>query len=265
MWQVAKSALKSVGLLDRARNALSKARSSELASTRLTGPGSWALATLRAAQSRGFTPWSPLVPVGAFSDTCALAIRTLKDEGHEFGDYLEFGVSRGTSLACMHAALREAGLPQVRAIGFDSFEGMPEESLGQGWAPGAYYSTLPATLSYLRRNGVEVSKVELVRGWFKDTCTPAMAQQLAIAKASLIMIDCDIYTASCEALAFCAPLITDSAVIIFDDWGWREDKQAIGQKEAFAEFLAANPRLTATPLHPAYRPQARVFRVRSCD
>jgi hypothetical protein len=124
---------------------------------------------------------------------------------------------------------------------------------------------MPATLAYLRRKGVDVSKVELVRGWFKDTCTPASAQQLAIRKASLIMVDCDIYTASCEALAFCAPLIADAAVIIFDDWGWREDKLAIGQKEAFAEFLAANPRLAATQLQPAYRPEARIFRVYSRD
>jgi hypothetical protein len=241
MREMAKSALKAVGLLDTAR------------------------AILRAARSRGLAPWTPLVPAGAFSETCALAIRTLKDKDHEFGDYLEFGVSRGTSMACMHAALREAALGHVRAIGFDSFEGLPQEAQGEGWIPGSYRSTMRATLAYLRTKGVDVSKVELVRGWFKDTCTPATAQRLAIRKASLIMVDCDIYTASCEALTFCAPLIADSAVMIFDDWGWREDAGAIGQKEAFAEFLAANPRLTATPLQPAYIPQARIFHVHSRD
>jgi hypothetical protein len=263
MWQMAKSALKTIGLFDHARHALWNAQISERATAQMARPGSWALAALRAAQSRGLAPWSPLVPISAFSQTCALAIRTLQDERHEFGDYLEFGVSRGTSLACMHAALRDAGLGHVRAIGFDSFEGMPEESVAQGWNAGAFYSTMPATVAYLRKNNVDLSNVELVRGWFKDTCTPATVQRLAIAKASLIMIDCDIYTASCEALAFCAPLIKDSAVIIFDDWGWRADKQAIGQKEAFAEFLSANPRLVATPLQPAYRPQARVFAMHS--
>jgi hypothetical protein len=263
--EAVKSALKAVGLLDRASRALRKAQASEGVAIQMSRPGSWALAALRGAQSRGLAPWPALVPADRFLATCGLAIRTLEEAGHEFGDYLEFGVSRGTSLACMHTALREAGLGHVRLIGFDSFEGMPEESIGQGWTPGAYSSTLPATTAYLRKKGVDMSKVELVPGWFKDTCTPATAERLAIRRASVIMIDCDIYTASCEALAFCAPLIADTAVIIFDDWGWREEKQAIGQKEAFAEFLAANPRLAATPLQPVYLPQARIFRVDSRD
>ena len=35
------------------------------------------------------------------------------------------------------------------------------------------------------------------------------------------MVDCDIYSASREALWFSEPLIHDMAVIFFDDWGWR--------------------------------------------
>jgi O-methyltransferase len=210
--------------------------------------------------SEGLLDWRPLVPAEPFSASCDLAIETLRAYGHEFGDYLEFGVSRGTSMACMYHALRKARLSHVRLVGFDSFEGMPKEAAGQGWRPGDFASTLGATQRYLRRAGVDAGKVHLVKGWFTDTLTPGTIERLAMRKASLIMVDCDIYTATKEALWFCEPLILDHAVILFDDWGWRADVGKIGQQEAFAEYLEEFPQIAFEPL-PAYIPQARVFLV----
>lgn len=206
----------------------------------------------------GLLPWTPLVPYEAFSASCELAIQTLSANGYEFGDYLEFGVSRGTSMSCMYHALRKAGLSEVRLIGFDSFKGLPGEAQGQGWAPGAFASTIGATRHYLTAMGVKLDEIHLVKGWFRDTLTPSAIERLSLCKASLIMVDCDIYTASKEALIFCGPLIDDRAVIIFDDWGARADRDEIGQREAFAEFLEAFPHFTSEPL-PAYCSNARLF------
>jgi predicted O-methyltransferase YrrM len=236
--------------------ATKQALKSALEAVGLFGP---ALAIKRRLVGMGMGEWKPLVPAEAFTQTCATAIRTLQHAGHEFGDYLEFGVSRGTSLACMSNALDAAGLTQVRRFGFDSFEGMPPETKGQGWDPGEFVSTLPATQAYLKSQGVDMSRVTLTRGWFRDTCTPETAARLGLTKASLIMMDCDIYTATVEALAFCGPWVRDQAVIIFDDWGWMEDQGRRGQKEAFEEFLATDPSLTAKPLDARYIPQSRVF------
>jgi hypothetical protein len=203
-----------------------------------------------------------LVPEDAFGECCDGAIRALKDQGHNpFGAYLEFGVSRGTSLAAMHHALERAGLPHVLLLGFDSFEGMPLEAQEQGWPPGAYRSTISATRKYLQTKGVKLDRVRLIEGWFKDTLTQDTIARVGLTKASLIMVDCDIYSASREALWFSEPLIHDMAVIFFDDWGWRGDINEVGQKEAFAEFLEAFPTLSAEKL-PAYIPQARVFLVK---
>jgi O-methyltransferase len=213
------------------------------------------------ARGRGLLPWSPLVPEDAFTQCIARAIEPLVRRGHDFGDYLEFGVSRGTSLACVHHVLANAGLTHVRLIGFDSFEGLPEEAAEQGWEPQQFRSTLSATQAYLRSRNVEMDRVHLVPGWFRDTCTNETVEHLQLAKASVVMIDCDIYSASKEALDFCAPLIRDEAIFIFDDWGWVEARGIHGQKEAFAEFLEANPRLSATPITPAYIPHARLFHV----
>lgn len=215
-------------------------------------------AAFHALRVRGWTPWQPLVPEAAFRDACRRAIAAATEGGREFGAYLEFGVSRGTSMACMQTELQAAGLGHARVIGFDSFQGLPEGSEAQGWDSRAFRSTVPATRRYLKKNGADLRRIELIRGWFSDTCTTETAARLGLTKASVVMIDCDIYTAACEALTFAGLFIDDRAVLIFDDWGWRSDIGELGEKEAFEAFLGAHPHLRAVEM-PAYLPQARMF------
>lgn len=208
----------------------------------------------------GLLAWVPQVPEGDFFQCALNAINILKESGQEIGDYLEFGVSRGTSYACVYHALRQTGVNDARLIGFDLFEGFPKEAARQGWEPGAAASTVSATTRYLRKKGVPTHAMIFVKGWYKDSLTPETKARLSLSKASLVMIDCDLYTSSCDALSFCAPLLADKAVIFFDDWGWRADLGEIGQREAFEEFLADFPEFSAEPL-PSYLAQARVFLV----
>ena len=121
-------------------------------------------------------------------------------------------------------------------------------------------STLAATRKYLRKQGTDVERTTLVKGWFSETLTAATRRRLNLQKVSLVMIDSDIYSASKEALNF-GPHLAQQAVIMFDDWGWRSDVGEVGQQEAFNEFLAAHPGLTALPL-PGYLEQSRVFLLR---
>lgn len=212
-----------------------------------------------AIHAAGWGQWQALVPIDSFMSSCELAIRALREKNHEFGDYLEFGVSRGTSMACMYHALRNSGLTDARLFGFDSFEGMPDEASEQGWLPGQYASTIGATRRYLKTMGVNLRNFRLIKGWFKESLTAATIERFNLRRASIIMVDCDIYSASKEALWFCAPLIAKEAVIIFDDWGWRADNNQIGQQEAYAEFLEAFPHFQSLSLEPAHIPQARIF------
>ena len=213
----------------------------------------------RAVLSRRHGGWIPLVPERAFTECCRQAIGTLRSKGQErFGDYFEFGVSRGTSFACMHNALEAEGLNSVRLIGFDSFEGMPPESAEEGWVPGQFRSTIDQTRTYLTERGVDWGRAHLVPGWFRETLTEATRQEFKLTNASLVMVDCDIYSASRDVLWFVEPLIRERAVIFFDDWGPQEAKREIGQQEAFAEFQLAFPSLQAQPLE-SYADSARVF------
>lgn len=167
------------------------------------------------------------------------------------GDYLEFGVFTGTSMICMHQTLGELDLRQVRLFGFDSFEGLPDNAADTDkgiWQPGAYKAELETVRARFARAGIPAEQVTLVKGWFSDTLTPDTASHLGLRKAGVIMVDADMYSSSKEALDFCAPLIKDEAVIIFDDWYAGDGllvAENMGQKRAFDEFLAENPMLKA--------------------
>lgn len=206
-----------------------------------------------------------LVPKEALTEFYRDALNLLSREadGQLLGDYLEFGVCHGTSMAAMWNAARDTGASEMRFFGFDSFEGLPPEaeSTEDSWRAGQFRSSLAFARHMLSRHDVDWRRVTLIKGWFKDTATPETARRLKIEHAGVIMVDCDIYPAAVEALTFCGPLIRDRAVIAFDDWH-AEGLAArnLGEKKAFDEFLTSNPSLTATRL-PSYCDNAAVFLV----
>jgi O-methyltransferase len=180
------------------------------------------------------------------------------------GDYLEFGVYNGTSLVSMFRESEAMGLRDMRLFGFDSFEGLPAEAAtddGGKWQPGAWRSELEFTEAVLEAEGVDRSRVFLVPGWFSHTCTEETARRYRIAKASVIMVDCDIYTSTRDALNFCAPLIADRALVLFDDWNTGDlAAKNLGERKAFEEWLAEWGCFTATPFG-SYRVKSETFMV----
>ena len=114
-----------------------------------------------------------------------------------------------------------------------------------------------------------MGRVTLVKGFYSETLSADAAERLEITKASLIMIDCDLYSSAKQALDFCAPLIGDVAVVFFDDWtlGRGDEDQNLGEQRAWAEFLAESPSLTAeevgTYFHTQVNPPvpSKIFRL----
>ena len=200
-------------------------------------------------RSRGLGSWRPLVPEQEFSKSTKIAIEKLleHESADEIGDYLEFGVSRGTSLAAVFHLTEGLGLKKMRLIGFDSFKGLPIESAAEGWTPGQFHSTLSATQRYLAKRNIKWNRVTLIKGWFDKTLSPKTKNDLNLQKASVIMVDCDIYSASKAALKFSLPLIEKRAVVIFDDWG-EGNPTRIGQREAYQEVLEEYPEFSTDPL-----------------
>lgn len=210
-----------------------------------------------------------LVPTDPFKDTLRAALRWLVEVRGDFplGDYLEFGVFQGTSLSCMHQVSKELGIhtSKMRLFGFDSFDGLPESAAEETDGirqPGDFKVSLKYATEYLTYHGVNWNRVKLIDGWFSDILTPDLIAAHHIERASVIMIDCDLYSSAKQALDFCLPLIKQAAIIIFDDWYAYGEPNAeqMGEGRAFAEFVRENPQLGAEEIA-RYSEYARVFRV----
>ena len=216
------------------------------------------------ANERRLNPTEALVPERELEATYRKALRLLVNgkDPDSLGDYLEFGVYVGTSLLCMHRASKAVGLGSLRLFGFDSFQGLPEMAARDDegpWQPRQYRAEYGLVRKRLTRAGIEWSRTVLVPGWFEETLRPERARELGIEKAGVVMIDCDIYMSARTALGFCAPLIQDRAVVVFDDWnsGGLAAK-GLGERRAFEEFMVGNPDLRAMELE-AYHENAKVF------
>jgi O-methyltransferase len=180
--------------------------------------------------------------------------------GKPLGDYLEFGVFNGTSLACMHAVTKSLGACETRLFGFDSFEGLPPDCVDEAspWPAGAFNSSEEFTRAVLTEEGVDWNRVTLMPGRFSNSLNDDVITRYRIERCSVIMVDCDLYASAQQALAFCAPLITDNAIIVFDDWPADESGYQ-GENVAYAEFLAAHCHFASTKLDLAYSRNSAVF------
>ena len=210
-----------------------------------------------------------LVPEKELTACMVSAIGTLRrtdipGPNKQIGDYLEFGVCFGSSMACMHDALVETGETSVRLFGFDSFAGMPPDSelhdMGL-WSAGQLSSPIEFATELLTKRGVDWSRTFLIRGWFSDVLTPDLIRTFRINRVGIVMIDSDLYKSAKEALDFVGPLLSSPAIILFDDWkAGGLDEKDLGEKKAFTEFLKENPQFSAEPLEP-YSERSMVFLV----
>ena len=200
------------------------------------------------------------------------AVSYLQDQdGDDIGDYLEFGVYNGTSMSIMYHILKEQKVQSSRLFGFDSFEGLPEEASHDDdgmWFPGEFKCSIDKTKRALENNQVDLDKVRLIKGYYSDTLKKELISELKINRAGIIMIDCDMYLSTKDALNFCKPLMKDKTIIIFDDWLPGLATNDLGEKKAFDEFLKNNKNFKATEFdHYTYRDRETgiVFLVENLD
>ncbi|GAB3770549.1 hypothetical protein GCM10028867_02020 [Nocardioides pacificus] len=208
----------------------------------------------------------PLVPLPELEAAFVEALQLLgAGPSQPVGDYVEFGVCRGDSMVCMANASRAVGVEQMRLVGFDSFEGLPDEVAEEDngvWQPGQFRFSERAARQNLRRSGVAMGRVELVKGWFDQTATPELAARTGLEQVAVAMIDCDAYSSARTALQFLAPLLADRAVLFFDDWhsnGLAETGQ--GERRAFEELMSASPELSEVARLETYAAAAEVVLV----
>lgn len=116
--------------------------------------------------------------------------------------YLEFGVYRGRTLRYWTAHVH---LPDARFVGFDSFEGLPED-----WQPDAQRGSFAVG----GPPQIDDPRVSFEVGWFDKTLPgwqPPPHDQL------VVNIDCDLYSSTRCVLEWLTPHLEPGTLVYFDD------------------------------------------------
>jgi O-methyltransferase len=187
------------------------------------------------------------------------------------GDYLEFGVWRGDSFIRAYHAInahrpRETDTPprhpthklkfgrstpefelwcktKPRFFAFDSFAGLPksEETLiEEHWVEGAYECSEEQFLANLADDGVNLSNVVTVPGFYDKTLSAETKQRLGLCRAAIVHIDCDLHESTTLALDFVTDLLSQGTILVFDDWFHHQGRTDMGEQRACREWLARN-------------------------
>jgi hypothetical protein len=182
------------------------------------------------------------------------------------GDYMEFGLFKGYSFWHAQQIARRMNFGSMRFFGFDSFAGLPppqgiDVTPAEDFYEGQYACSKAEVERNLTARGVDWDRTFLIEGYFDASLTLETRQRFAIERVAVALIDCDLYESTVQVLEFLAPIVDDGSILIFDDWNAFGADDGRGQRRAFREFLAANPRLSASPLF-GYGHYGQVFTLR---
>jgi len=156
--------------------------------------------------------------------------------------YLEFGVFQGESLRWWSANLRAPG---ATLVGFDSFEGLPED-WNAALHKGAFnVDAIPQ---------FNDTRVSLQIGWF-DTTVPSF--EVPDHDALIVNIDADLYSSAVLVLDRMRPHLRPGTLLYFDEFNDRDH-----ELRALREFLADTGK-TVKPLGSANGRSCWLFEVTS--
>jgi hypothetical protein len=116
--------------------------------------------------------------------------------------YLEFGVYRGRTLRYWASKLTA---PSARFVGFDSFQGLPED-----WQANAH----AGSFSVGEPPAIDDPRVSFEVGWFDETLRsyePPSHDQL------IVNLDCDLYSSTRCVLEWLTPRLQPGDLVYFDD------------------------------------------------
>lgn len=180
------------------------------------------------------------------------------DKGLSVGHYFEFGVWNGVSLKrfweCTKWMFGSRQDNNWQIYGFDSFEGLPEAKgtpdLHEFVGKGSFKSTGITDISnLLKKSGCENTRLKLVSGYFDESLTEDLKNDLGFPKASIVNIDVDYYSSTIDVLNWIEDLLYDGSLIYFDDINFYNRNPSKGQVKAINEFngLRKNAGLAAMP------------------
>ncbi len=132
--------------------------------------------------------------------------------------YLEFGVFEGRMMRWWSQNLTQ---PSAKLVGFDSFEGLPED--WRAYPAGSFQTNGPPRIND--------SRVSFQIGWFEETLhhfTVPDHDQI------ILNVDCDLYSSTSTVLRWAQPYLRPGSLIYFDEFVDRDHEM-----KAFNELCAS--------------------------
>lgn len=163
------------------------------------------------------------------------------------GYYFEFGCHKGRTMRLAWEYTKEPF--EWVYVGFDSFAGLPEipEIDRQPiWEQGGLATSEEDFIEIVGRGGMPRERLLTVKGFYDESLTPALAEKLLPRKASVVYVDCDLYTSTVPVLSFAKDFLRPGTIIVFDDWFCFYGDPERGERRAWAEFCRAHPGLRFT-------------------
>ncbi|MDY6993755.1 MAG: TylF/MycF/NovP-related O-methyltransferase [Pseudomonadota bacterium] len=165
---------------------------------------------------------------------------------HVEGDYFEFGVYEGRAMIHAYKAASRCKRP-TKFFAFDSFEGLPySNETGNKFQKSQYSCTEERFCNNLRQAGVDLSLVKSTKGFFDQSLTTELQNELAAHKAAIVWIDCDLYDSTVPVLNFILPFLQNGTILCFDDWFSFGADPNKGEIRATHEWLARNSHVRLT-------------------
>ncbi len=179
----------------------------------------WTLYYPRLIEWRRNNP-SECVPGITYQDRYKFFAR-LFDKAHLAApiDYLEFGVYQGHSIRWWAEQNQN---PQSRFVGFDSFEGLPEEANGL-WTKGQFTTNGHAP-------AIHDPRVTFNVGWFQNT-VPLFFRGFERRHRLIVNMDADLFSSTSIVLAHLGPHLINGDILIFDEF-----KDTVEEFRAFHDF-----------------------------
>ncbi|HYA39361.1 MAG TPA: TylF/MycF/NovP-related O-methyltransferase [Candidatus Methylomirabilis sp.] len=160
------------------------------------------------------------------------------------GYYFEFGCHEGNTFRMAYDNFHH--LFDWTYVACDSFEGLPEiEEVDKQeiWKRGKLKTSEEDFIRLVTRHGVPKDRLITVKGYYDQSLTTELKSTLLPKKAAVVYVDCDLYTSTVPVLNFIRDFLQRGTIIVFDDWNCFHGDPEKGERRAFAEFRAREPRL----------------------
>ena len=166
--------------------------------------------------------------------------------------YYEFGTGSGNTLQRAISVLRH--IPGSRIYLFDSFAGLPptadpRDALS-GWNEGDFAFSEDYIRELILGSGFPLDRVKFHKGYFEQTLTSALFNELQSSPPAFVTVDVDYYSSTRTVLDFLMPMLVSGATFYFDDLWSFDGHPEYGQLKAIAEFnrLGTRGQLIPNPI-----------------